>query len=137
MIDFPDPAKAGLTERRASQRIKFEENIQVINASLEDGTAFSTMLKSANLSERGMMLLSPKQLKFGSKAMISFRLPGPAGQRIACEVKVIWSIISERAGFFNTGVQFLNLEQAKQIAVKSFIYGRNHANEAAEPRPQQ
>ena len=97
MIDFPDPSKSAHSERRVSQRIKFEENIQVINASLEDGTAYSYMLKSANLSERGMMLLSPKQLKFGSKAMISFRLPGQVAQRIACEVKVIWSIVSEKA----------------------------------------
>ena len=136
MIDFPDVDKANKTERRLSQRIKFEENIQVINASLEDDSAYSTMLKSANLSERGMMLLSPKQLKFGSKALVSFRLPGAAGQRIACEVKVIWSINSEKAGFFNTGVQFLNLESVKQVALRSFIYGRTHANEKAEPTEQ-
>ncbi len=134
MIDFPDPSKGATPERRTSQRIKFEENIQVINASLEDGSAYSYMLKAANLSERGMMLLSPKQLKFGSKAMISFRLPGQTGQRIACEVKVIWSIISEKAGFFNTGVQFLNLEHEKQVAIKSFMYGRTHANDGAEPQ---
>lgn len=127
MIEFPTVPDEAKKERRASQRIKFEETVQILNATLEDGSALSTQVKSVNISERGMMVLMTKPLKFGSKAYIGFRLPGATGQRVNCEIKVIWSIISEKEGFFNTGLQFLNLEPAKATAIRTFIYGRGHA----------
>ena len=135
MIEFPTSPEEEKKERRQSQRIKFDENVQILNATLEDGSVFSTQVKAANISERGMMVLMTKPLKFGSKAYIGFRLPGPTGQRINCEIKVIWSIISEKEGFFNTGLQYLNLEPVKLTAIRTFIYGRSHAAGAAGQVP--
>ncbi|MBI5555575.1 MAG: PilZ domain-containing protein [Elusimicrobia bacterium] len=122
MIDFKQP------ERRQSSRIKFAEEVQVINASLEDGSAYSTLTKSVNLSERGMLVLMPKRLQVSSKAIFIFRLPGIKGQKITSEVKVVWVIPSEKDGFFNTGVTFNNLEPLKQTTIRTFLYGRMHMN---------
>ncbi len=122
MIDFKQP------ERRQSSRVKFEEGVQVINASLEDGSAYSTLTKAVNLSERGMMVLLPKRLQMSSKAIFIFSLPGPNRNRITTEVKVVWVVPSEKEGFFNTGVTFNNLESLKQTAVRTFLYGRMHMN---------
>lgn len=130
MIDFKQP------ERRQSTRIKFEENVQVINASLEDGSAYSTLTKTVNISERGMMILLPKRLQMSSPAIFIFRLPGPNGQRITCEVRVVWVVPSEKDGFFNIGVLFNNLEPLKQTAIRTFLYGRMHMNEGkSSPDP--
>lgn len=123
MIDFKQP------ERRQSTRIKFEEGVQVINASLEDGNAYSTLTKAVNLSERGMMILLPKRLKMASKAIFIFSLPGMHRTRITVEVRVVWVVPSEKEGFFNTGVQFVNLEPLKTSAISAFLYGRLHMND--------
>lgn len=123
MIDFKQP------ERRQSSRIKFEEGVQVINASLEDGSAYSTLTKAVNMSERGMMVLLPKRLQMSSKATFIFNLPGITKVRITSEVRVVWVVPSEKDGFFNTGVQFINLELAKATAIHTFLYGRLHMND--------
>lgn len=130
MIDFKQP------ERRQSTRIKFEEGVQVINASLEDGSAYSTLTKAVNLSERGMMVLLPKRLQMSSKAIFVFNLPGTNRTRISTEVRVVWVVPSEKDGFFNTGVTFNNLEPLKQAAVRTFLYGRMHMNDGkSSPDP--
>jgi len=130
MIDFKQP------ERRQSSRVKFAENMQVINASLEDGSAYSTLTKAVNISERGMMVLLPKRLQMSSKAIFIFHLPGPNGQKITTEVRVVWVVPSEKEGFFNTGVLFVNLEPLKQTAIRTFLYGRMHMNDGkSSPDP--
>ena len=120
MIDFKQP------ERRQSTRIKFEENVQVINASLEDGSVYSTLTKTVNLSDRGMMVLLPKRLQMSSKAIFVFSLPGTIRTRISNEVRVVWVVPSEKEGFFNTGVQFINMDPSKTTAIHAFLYGRIH-----------
>jgi hypothetical protein len=123
MIDFKQP------ERRQSARIKFEEGVQVVNASLEDGSAYSTLTKAVNLSERGIMVLLPKKVQLGSKAILIFTLPGQNRTRITTEVRVVWVVPSEKEGFFNTGTQFVNLDQLKVTAIHVFLYGRLHMND--------
>ncbi|MDD5492846.1 MAG: PilZ domain-containing protein [bacterium] len=123
MIDFKQP------ERRQSTRIKFEEGVQVINATLEDGSSYSTLTKAVNLSERGMMVLLPKRLQMASKAIFIFSLPGAHRTRITTEVRVVWVVPSEKEGFLNTGVQFIALETLKATAISTFLYGRRHMND--------
>ncbi|MDD5491712.1 MAG: PilZ domain-containing protein [bacterium] len=123
MIDFKQP------ERRQSARIKFEENIQVVNATLDDGSVYNTLTKTVNLSERGMMILLPKRLQMSSKAIFIFSLPGANRIRITADVRVIWVVPSEKDGFFNTGVQFVGLEPSKTAAIYAFLYGRLHMND--------
>ncbi len=123
MIDFKQP------ERRQCSRVKFEENVQVVNASLEDGSAYSTLTKTVNISERGMMVLLTKRLQMSSKAIFIFNLPGTNRTRITAEVRVVWIVPSEKDGFFNTGIQFVNLEPVKLTAIRTFLYGRMHMND--------
>lgn len=123
MINFKKP------ERRQGPRIKIEENVQVINALLEDGSTYSTLTKTVNISERGMMVLLPKRLQMSSRAIFVFNLPDTSRTRITTAVRVIWVVPSEKDGLFNTGVLFIDLAPLKGTAIHTFLYSRFQMND--------
>jgi len=123
MINFKLP------ERRQGPRIKFKEKVQVINAVLEDGSTYSKLTKAVNLSERGMMVLLPKRLQMSSQAIVVFNLPDSSKSRITAKVLVIWVVPGEEEGFFNTGVQFIDLQPLKQTTIRAFLYDQRHIND--------
>jgi hypothetical protein len=73
-----------------------------------------------------------------SQAIFVFNLPDSSKSRITAKVRVIWVVPGEEEGFFNTGVQFIDLEPLKQTTIRTFLYDQRHINDdksSPDPNP--
>lgn len=100
------------SDRRQYQRERIEIQVNIWNDVLNmTGVVF-------DLSGGGMSVLTPKMLPNQSDVKIAFEVP--AGGKVSCMAKVVWSSDSKRAG-----LKFSDLDEESRRTVSQWVSDQN------------
>lgn len=76
---------------------------------------------SEDISEGGMRIRTPRPLKDRNHAILTFSLPNNPTQ-ITAQVVVAWASTNPKEdGYYESGIQFLFINDAEKKAIRSYI----------------
>lgn len=93
-----------------------------LSATLEMEGAAPLAARTVEISQGGVALSSPLNLKPGGRCLIRIALPAKTPQPLlAVRAAVVYSVLSQRDGGFRVGVQFQALGQAEEARLQAFL----------------
>lgn len=111
------PVHATSPERRSAFR-----KLVRLTAVLEVEGAAPLAVRTVEVSEEGVALSSPLNIRPGGPCVVRMALPArPPQPMLAVQGRVTYSVLSQRDGGFRVGVHFLALPRSAQERLQAFM----------------